>query len=390
MNLATLANPAMREIGPAGVRGPQQDVGLKLPTGTTVVSADSHWEITDDIFYEYFPQRLKDKAPRVWFDKYWRIGYRNEKEAFAVGEKAEAGLVRSTGQGVWDFDIRYRDMDTEGVEKELVFPHSLLGFARFPELEVQEHLYRAYNEYMGERSRKSGGRSYGVGIFSNWWDPAAAERSMQQIVDLGLKTFMVPVTPGKSIVDNKNMAYGDAVLDRFWDVVDAAGLPVSFHVGEGIDTEHRGGLGATVLHMMAPFRRPFGELVFGGVFDRHPDLQIVFAEGGIAWIAPALQDAEMVFDSFGNDDLVEHLNHRPSHYWHNNCYATFQNDLLGLGQLDHLGAGRVMWASDYPHSEGSLGYGWKSLQSVVDATSSENARAILGETATRVYNLDAD
>jgi predicted TIM-barrel fold metal-dependent hydrolase len=76
-----------------------------------------------------------------------------------------------------------------------------------------------------------------------------------------------------------------------------------------------------------------------------------------------------------------------SHYWHNNCYATFQNDLLGLSQLDHLGAGRVMWASDYPHSEGSLGYGWESLQSVMDAANAEDARAILGGTATKVYKL---
>jgi predicted TIM-barrel fold metal-dependent hydrolase len=311
--METLANPVMREIGPAGVRGPQNNGGRALPAGSQIVSADSHWEITEDIFYEYFPQHLKEKAPRVWFDKYWRIGYRNEKEAYPAGEKAEMGLVRSVGQGVWDMEVRYRDMAVEGVDKELCFPHSLLGFARFPELEVQEYLYRAYNEYMAKRSRDSGGRSYGVGIFSNWWDPAAAERAMQQIVDLGLKTFMVPVTPGKNIVDGKNIAYGDVILDRFWDVVDEAGLPVSFHVGEGIDTEHRGGLGATVLHMMAPFRRPFGELVFGGVFDRHPDLQIVFAEGGLSWVAPALQDAEMIFDSFGNDDLVEHLDHRPSH-----------------------------------------------------------------------------
>jgi len=46
-----------------------------------------------------------------------------------------------------------------------------------------------------------------------------------------------------------------------------------------------------------------------------------------------------------------------------------------------------MWASDYPHSEGSLGYGWESLQSVMDAANAEDARAILGGTATKVYKL---
>jgi hypothetical protein len=82
---------------------------------------------------------------------------------------------------------------------------------------------------------------------------------------------------------------------------------------------------------------PFGQIVFGGVFDRHPNLQIAFAEGGIAWVPPALQDAEAIFDRFGNGDVIDHLDHRPSHYWHNNCYATFQNDPLGLRQIDYIG-----------------------------------------------------
>ena len=47
----------------------------------------------------------------------------------------------------------------------------------------------------------------------------------------------------------------------------------------------------------------------------------------------------MVFDSYGNGNLFERIELRPSEYWHRNCYATFQNDLLGLSQLDYLGRG---------------------------------------------------
>ena len=211
---------------------------------------------------------------------------------------------------------------------------------------------------------------------------------MREIVDLGLKTFMIPVNPGKSIEGGKEISYGDAIMDRFWDVVAEAGLPVCFHVGEGTDLDHRGGQGELLMTLLAPFRKPFGQLVFGGVFDRHPNLRIVFAEGGIAWVPPALQDAEAIFDSFGNDDII-HIDHRPSHYWHNNCYATFQSDPLGLKQLDIIGADRVMWATDYPHSEGSFGYGRETVRAVVDATSAEDARAILGGTAIKLYRLNS-
>jgi predicted TIM-barrel fold metal-dependent hydrolase len=81
------------------------------------------------------------------------------------------------------------------------------------------------------------------------------------------------------------------------------------------------------------------------------------------------------------------MKHRPSHYWHHNMYATFQTDAVGLRLLDQLGADRVMWAQDYPHSEGTFGYTANALQEVLDATSEAEARLILGDTARRVYKL---
>ena len=59
--------------------------------------------------------------------------------------------------------------------------------------------------------------------------------------------------------------------------------------------------------LMAPFRKPFGQLLFGAVFDRHPKLQVVFAEGGIAWVPAALQDAEVLYDTFGNGDIIDYV-----------------------------------------------------------------------------------
>src|SRR5262245_22899937 len=128
-------------------------------------------------------------------------------------------------------------------------------------------------------------------------------------------------------------------------------------------------------------------MIFGGVFDRPPDLKVVFAEGGLSWVLPALQDAEMVFDTYGNGDLLDPIKERPTTYWQNNCYATFQNDLLGLRNLDYIGAGNVMWSNDYPHSEGAFGFGSASIQSVMDATSPEEARMIVGGTAIELYKL---
>ena len=44
----------------------KQDVGL--PAGTEVFSADNHISVAEDIFYERFPDDLKEQAPRIWYE----------------------------------------------------------------------------------------------------------------------------------------------------------------------------------------------------------------------------------------------------------------------------------------------------------------------------------
>lgn len=382
-DLLSLANPAMKDVGPTRGRSPQQ-ANANIPEGTEIVAADTHWEVCEDIFHESFPDHLKDKAPRVWLDKYWHMGFPGAAEAVKADEEGERVAVNCLADGITDLDIRRRHLAIEGISKEIVYPQSLLFFVGHKDRDIQERIWRTYNDYIAGVGRAAPHSFYGVGVFSNWWDPAAAEAAMRQIVDLKLKSFMIPIFPKGA--DGKDISYGDAGMDRFWSVVAEAGLPVSFHVTEGFMPGSRGALGIAIANATNHFRRPFSQLIFGGVFDRHPDLKVVFAEGGISWVLTALQDAEMVCDSFG--DLIDPLKERPTHYWRNNCYVTFQNDLLGLRNLDYVGADNVMWSNDYPHPEGAFGYSADAIQDVLDFTTADQARRILGRTATELYRLD--
>src|SRR5262249_9212444 len=50
------------------------DVGLR--EGTEVFSADNHISLAEDIFYEQFPESMKDRAPRVMnVDGGWVVGF---------------------------------------------------------------------------------------------------------------------------------------------------------------------------------------------------------------------------------------------------------------------------------------------------------------------------
>src|ERR1700730_13069991 len=99
--MKTLDIPEIRDIGVIVDRTAQREGDMRLPAGTKLISADNHWEITQDIFHEHFPQHLKSKAPRVWHDGFWRIGYRGQIEALPLGERTTKAIVRTTGGGDW-------------------------------------------------------------------------------------------------------------------------------------------------------------------------------------------------------------------------------------------------------------------------------------------------
>jgi len=386
--IVTLDNPLMSEISLPIFREIRTPKNFKLPEDTVIVSADSHWEVAGDIFYERFPAKLKDHAPRVWFDKIFKIGMPDGngtvKDIFN-DEIMKIASANTILPGAYDLEIRMAHMDAEGIAKDINFPSFVMGFVHLSDLEVRETILRIYNEYMAERSALTGGRCHGVGIVSNWWDPDKARSAIQQIKDLGLKTFMLPLEPGKNR-EGQPLVYSEPEMDTLWTAIEESELPMCFHIGESSMVTGRGGWGIRVFSSIQPFVKPLAHLIYGGIFDRNPGLRVIFAEGGISWVPTALQDAEMIYDSYpGLHNLVPKL--RPSEYWSKHCYATFMNDQLGLKLLDHIGTDRVMWAADYPHAEGTFGYSQGAIQNVLDATTEEVARKILGGNAIKVFGL---
>jgi len=154
-----------------------------------------------------------------------------------------------------------------------------------------------------------------------------------------------------------------------------------------LDARGQGGLATTIVVAFQPFRRLFALLAFAGIFERNPGIRVVFTEGGISWVPSALFDCDKVYASF-ESEMTPKLAKPPSHYWFENCYATFIEDPSGLRQLDLIGVDKVLWGSDYPHPESAVGYTQQSLWDVFDATDSiEDAQKIVGGNAQKVWGL---
>jgi predicted TIM-barrel fold metal-dependent hydrolase len=351
------------------------DVGL--PAGTEIFSADNHISLADDIFYERFPDHLKDKAPRIWY----------EEGAYQLGRKGQSFLPGDfsavlmqyddmEGAGSKNIEARIRELHEDGVDKELAFPNAVLALLYYPDKEVRELAFRVYNEYMAELQERSGGHFYGAGLI-NWWDPQGTRRTLSELKSLGLRTFLLPLNPGKGD-DGNVIDYSSTAMTAVWDEIEEAGLPVTHHIGE-TPPKTPCEVNSVVVGMMVnvdSFREMFSKYIFGGILDRHPRLRIGWFEGGIAWVPPALQDAEHLLASY------QHMFNRPldhdiRYYWDNHMSASFMVDPLGLKLIDEIGVNKVMWSSDYPHNESTFGYSEKSLAAVVQAVGPEAATRIV-------------
>ncbi len=364
---------------PKNRRGHADKIDVGLPAGTEVFSADNHITIADDIFYERFPDSLKDEAPRIWYDDgAYHIGVKGKSFLWDTFSAVVMQYDDLPGAASNNMEARIRELREDGVQKELAFPNAILALFHYPDREVRELAFRVYNEYVAELQEQSGGHFYGVGLI-NWWDPQGARQTLSELKSLGLKTFLLPLNPGTD-VDGNVIDYASTAMTPVWDEIEECGLPLTHHIGETppkVPSEFN----PIVVSMMTNidgFREVFSKYIFGGILDRHPGLRIGWFEGGIAWVPWALQDAEHLVASYQHM-YTYRLQHDIQYYWDTHMSAAFMVDPLGLQSVDRIGVDKIFWSSDYPHNESTFGYSEKSLAALVDTVGSQNAARICSD-----------
>ncbi|MGE3835116.1 MAG: amidohydrolase family protein, partial [Acidimicrobiia bacterium] len=78
---------------------------------------------------------------------------------------------------------------------------------------------------------------------------------------------------------------------------------------------------------------------------------------------------------------------KPSSYWANQFFATFEDDMAGMRTIDMLGADTLMFATDYPHPDST----WPESQHIVEkhfgGLDDEVKQKIAWKNAAKLYDL---
>jgi predicted TIM-barrel fold metal-dependent hydrolase len=246
------------------------------------------------------------------------------------------------------------------------------------DLEYAAAYLDAYNRWLAGVCGSSGGRLFGAAMV-RFWDPPGMADNLLQVQEMGFRNVVMPTAP-------PGVRYNAPEMEALWTAIEESGVPLAFHVGEKFDADGAGAFGTSMMTQFHPFRKLWSLLTFSGILERHPHLRVVFTEGGLHWIPGALYDADHLHRTF-RSIMEPRLAHEPSYYWFQNCYATFQEDPIGLALIDRIGHEHVLWASDYPHPESSIGHTALSALAVIETVGPEHSPAILNDNARNLWGL---
>jgi predicted TIM-barrel fold metal-dependent hydrolase len=135
------------------------------------------------------------------------------------------------------------------------------------------------------------------------------------------------------------------------------------------------------------------QLIFTGVFDRFPRLQIFWAENNIGWIPYFYQQMDQTYkvNCHWAEKLLglPKLKKLPSEYLREHAHWGVFDDPIGI-QLRHMvGVDKIMWSTDFPH----IVTRWPKSLELVDeqfAGVPENEKhAMLAGNAVKYFHLDA-
>jgi predicted TIM-barrel fold metal-dependent hydrolase len=127
-------------------------------------------------------------------------------------------------------------------------------------------------------------------------------------------------------------------------------------------------------------------IIWGGAPMRFPKLKWSMVEGGTGWIASVLQFMDHWWDDH-RGWMEPKLPETPSHYFHRQFFATFEDDRAGVLTREMVGVDNLMWGSDYPHTEGVWPYSRKKVAQNFADISEADTRKMVHDNVARVFGF---
>jgi len=245
----------------------------------------------------------------------------------------------------WDLDLRLKTMEDTGVDMQVlsVVPHTLVYNA---EPELAQAFAQIQNEQIAAQVRAKPDRFAGLATIPMQSPAAAAKELRRAVTELGLKGVMLG-----SHIEGKNLDEPD--LEEIWATADELGAFIFIHPQKAAGADR-----TKSYYLSNLIGNPLdttiaaASMVFGGVFQRHPNLKVMLSHGG--GFTP-YQIGRFVHGWHERAEAKVHLKVSPEEDFNRFFYDTLTHSQPTLRSLiEWVGPSRVMLGTDIPFDMGEF------------------------------------
>ena len=369
-----------------------------------VISSDNHVFEPVDLWTSRGESKFKERAPHIeridggdWWvcDGQKVIDVANAGALVGVRfeepEKlSRQGSIEDVRPGGWIPEEHVKDMEIDGVDVSIVYPTVGLLLYGVPDGELLTSAFGTYNDWVAEFCSAIPKRLKGIAML-NVDDVQQSVKELERCAKLGFVGGMITVYPPEG------RGYDKAEYEPLWAAAQDLAMPLSLHIatnrpGAGQEFQDLDNSStAFITNVDHWVRMSLAHIIFSGVFERYPKLQVGSVEMELSWAPHFLDRLDYNYTQrvqgvsqewrFKGDSL-------PSDFFHNNVFLGFQEDALGIRDRDIIGVDNLMWGGDYPHAESTFPRSRQIIEEILaDCTEEERAK-IAGGNAARVYGFD--
>jgi aminocarboxymuconate-semialdehyde decarboxylase len=272
---------------------------------------------------------------------------------------------------------RLEDMDRMGIDVQVISP-SPMQYHYWADEALALQISRLINSRICEVVAGAPERFIGLG-YAPVQHPVLAAQVVREAREAGLHGVEISSDPTGAGLD-------DPALAVFWRAAEAADATLFLHpmgttLGPRVDRYYL----ANIVGQPLETTIALSQMIFGGVFDRHPRLKVCAAHGGgFLPFAPGRFD-----HGHGVRPEAGACARAPSEYLKQLWFDTvvFRPEALRT-LVDTVGAQRVVAGTDYPFDMGE--YALHELIAAVPGLSADEQAAVLGGNAMTLLGVEQD
>jgi predicted TIM-barrel fold metal-dependent hydrolase len=388
-----------------------------------MISVDDHIMEPKELWQQQLPPSLRERGPRVSREKV-KLEFKGGNYGFT--RNAEDGswsdvwlfddLVSPTCQlhgpagiprkqqrnvpatyedfrpGTYDQTARLQDMTLNHVQAAINYPNLFprfagQGFAEREDKELGFTCLKIYNDWMIDDW--CGGAAKGRLIpltLIPLWDPQLAAKEVERCAAKG--SYAIAFSENPSKLGFPSLYSGE--WDVLWQTCQETKTTVSMHIGSSSSmptTAPDAPLATSMTLYAHNAQGSLADWIFSQTLTRFPELTIAFAESQAGWIPFQLERMDHVWrDGVGDVDFPV----APSEQVDDRVYTCIFDDLTGLKNRDDIGIEKILFESDYPHSDGTFPHTRKIAHELFSQAgmNAEECRLVLRTNAIRAYGLE--